>query len=48
MDAIYFLMNYLNNNFKNIIGLKSDQEHMIEYQISILLIIKEVSQFKKH
>ena len=35
----------LNNNFKNIIGLKSDQEHMSENQISISLIVKEVSQF---
>ena len=44
MAATDSFMN-LNNNFTNIIGLKSDQEHMSENQISISLMVKEASQF---
>ena len=45
MDAIYSMMNF-NNNFKNIgICLKSDQEHISEYQISITLIAKDIFSF---
>ena len=35
----------LNKIFKNIIGFKSDQEHLSKNQILISLMVKEISQF---